>query len=218
MRSKKVQNGFTSQEEKSISVLDRNGLSSYAEGMSNLRHYRLQAGMSQARLAELAKTSQPQINKLEIGDRKLTREWAERLAPHINATAQELLFGELHRTYAPIVGYVGAGQAVYSGAAPENERVEVPPSARGPVEVVVVRGDSMYPVYRDGDRIIFEGISRSVEELINRECIVELADGRKLIKTIRRTRDGLALESFNAPLIADPIISAAWLVRWVERR
>lgn len=199
-------------------MLDRNGLASYGEGMSNLRHYRQQAGISQAQLAELAKTSQPQINKLEAGDRKLTREWAERLAPHLQATPQELMFGELGRTYAPIVGYVGAGQTVYSEAGGGADRVEVPPNARGPVEVVVVRGDSMYPVYRDGDRIIFEGISRSVEELINRECIVELADGRKLIKTIRRTRDGLALESFNAPLISDPVIAAAWLVRWVERR
>lgn len=50
--------------------------------------------MSQAQLADAANTSQPQIDRLEKGTRKLTREWAERLAPPLGLTAQELMFSD----------------------------------------------------------------------------------------------------------------------------
>jgi transcriptional regulator with XRE-family HTH domain len=64
----------------------------YRFGMSRLRDLRTKRGLSQAALAELAGTSQPQIKRLEDGVRKLTKEWAERLAPHLSTTAQALLF------------------------------------------------------------------------------------------------------------------------------
>lgn len=48
--------------------------------MSQLRELRQAAGLSQEKLAELAGTSQPQINKLEAGQRKMTVDWAVKLA------------------------------------------------------------------------------------------------------------------------------------------
>ncbi|MBP2314906.1 XRE family transcriptional regulator [Azospirillum soli] len=61
--------------------------------MSALRKARENAGLSQERLAELAGTSQPQINKLEHGQRKLTLDWAVRLAPHLGIHPEALLGG-----------------------------------------------------------------------------------------------------------------------------
>lgn len=58
-----------------------------------IRRLREDRDMSQNELAEKAGTSQPQINRLEKGERKLTKEWAERLAPHLNVTPEILLFG-----------------------------------------------------------------------------------------------------------------------------
>ncbi|MEZ2131880.1 MULTISPECIES: XRE family transcriptional regulator [unclassified Sinorhizobium] len=60
--------------------------------MSKLRELRERQGLSQQQLAELAGTSQPQIKRLETGDRKLTKEWAERLAPHLQASPEVILF------------------------------------------------------------------------------------------------------------------------------
>ncbi|SFL17881.1 S24 family peptidase [Methylorubrum salsuginis] len=60
--------------------------------MSALRHFRSKAGLSQAALASAAGTSQPQIKRLETGERTLTKDWAERLAPHIGIDARTLLF------------------------------------------------------------------------------------------------------------------------------
>lgn len=50
--------------------------------------------MTQAQLAELAATSQPQIRRLEAGERRLSKEWAQRLAPHLGVAASQLMFGE----------------------------------------------------------------------------------------------------------------------------
>ncbi|MEM6462791.1 MAG: S24 family peptidase [Pseudomonadota bacterium] len=59
-----------------------------------IRDLRESRGMTQARLAQLTATSQPQIRRLEAGERRLTKDWAERLAPHLGVSALELMFGE----------------------------------------------------------------------------------------------------------------------------
>ena len=48
--------------------------------MDELKKLREANGLSQDDLARLAGTSQPQIKRLENGERKLTKEWAIRLA------------------------------------------------------------------------------------------------------------------------------------------
>jgi len=58
-----------------------------------IKELREKLGMSQASLAEAVGTSQPQIKRLETGDRKLTKEWAERLCGPLHVTAEILLFG-----------------------------------------------------------------------------------------------------------------------------
>lgn len=62
--------------------------------MSLIRQLREQNALSQADLAAAAGTSQPQINRLETGERKMTKKWAERLAKPLNTSAIVLLFGK----------------------------------------------------------------------------------------------------------------------------
>ncbi|SMF83376.1 Phage repressor protein C, contains Cro/C1-type HTH and peptisase s24 domains [Azospirillum oryzae] len=59
--------------------------------MSTLRELRQAAGLSQEKLAELAGTSQPQINKLEAGQRKMTVDWAVKLAKPLGVEPAALL-------------------------------------------------------------------------------------------------------------------------------
>ena len=61
--------------------------------MSMIRSLREARGLTQARLAELTATSQPQIRRLEAGERQLTKDWAQRLAPHLGVSAARLMFG-----------------------------------------------------------------------------------------------------------------------------
>jgi phage repressor protein C with HTH and peptisase S24 domain len=61
--------------------------------MNMIKELREKISISQSALAELVGTSQPQIKRLESGERKLTKEWAEKIAPHLNITAESLMFG-----------------------------------------------------------------------------------------------------------------------------
>lgn len=59
-----------------------------------IKQLREKFDLSQERLADLVGTSQPQIKRLESGERKLTKEWAERIAPHLRTSAEVILFGD----------------------------------------------------------------------------------------------------------------------------
>jgi transcriptional regulator with XRE-family HTH domain len=58
---------------------------------NRLKEIRTKRKLSQQQLADLVGTSNPQIGRLENGQRKLTREWAERLASSLNCTAAEIM-------------------------------------------------------------------------------------------------------------------------------
>lgn len=60
--------------------------------MTRLKEIRLKLGLSQERLAEMVGTSQPQIKRLESGERAISRRWAERLAPVLGVSPTELVF------------------------------------------------------------------------------------------------------------------------------
>jgi transcriptional regulator with XRE-family HTH domain len=51
----------------------------------------LRARISGPRLAELVGTSKQQLHKLRHGNRKMTREWAERIAPHLGVDWPEVI-------------------------------------------------------------------------------------------------------------------------------
>ncbi len=59
-----------------------------------LKDYRVRAGLTQVKLAKLADTSGQQIGRFESGSRNITRQWAERLAPHLKCDAVDLVFGD----------------------------------------------------------------------------------------------------------------------------
>lgn len=69
----------------------------YADGMSNLRALRENRGLSQQQLAEkvVPPTSQPQIDRLEKSQRKLTKEWAVRLSRALECHWLELMADDI---------------------------------------------------------------------------------------------------------------------------
>lgn len=80
------------QAENTALVFDHCWIGEYQYGMSELTRLRTALGLTQQQLADLVKTSQPQIKRLERGERKLTKQWAQRLAPHLKVTAEALMF------------------------------------------------------------------------------------------------------------------------------
>lgn len=78
--------------------------------MSALREARLAAGLSQEELAERTGTSQPQINKLETGKRKMTLDWAVKLARPLGIDPISLMPEDRQdRSVSIVVGRSGFG-------------------------------------------------------------------------------------------------------------
>jgi DNA-binding transcriptional regulator YiaG len=135
--------------------------------------------------------------------------------PH--STAANPLF-----TLVPLVGYVGAGAVVQMmdrGAGSSAIDWIKAPKGFGAVEALGVRGDSMYPVYRDGDTVFYGGRAAELPIKVADEYVVELADGRWLIKVVEPERDGLyTLTAYNSAPIRDVEIVQAFKVRYIRRR
>lgn len=173
---------------------------------------------SQADLAEAIGTSPQQIGRLEAGKRKLTVDWMTALAQALGVGMTELLAPD--RGTVPLVGIVGAGAVIFSVDDHMKggglEEVERPVGASRSTVAVKVRGDSMKPAYRDGDVLYYDTQTNSdFDQLIGHDCIVRLADGRCLVKELRKNGVGYWLHSYNA----DPIIGAniewAAKIKWV---
>lgn len=85
---------------------------------------RLELGLTQTQLAERIGTDQSQIQRLETGKRRITKEWAERLSVALKLTPEEILFGRnvttvqspvdspvtLAVTFVPVKGETAAGR------------------------------------------------------------------------------------------------------------
>lgn len=118
-----------------------------------------------------------------------------------------------------VVGVVGSGAEVKPHEPVPLDELLTPPNAGEIEEAYVVQGDTQIPVFYDRDTI-FRGPWVEPEALVNqRECIVELVDGRKMVKTlIAGAKPGLfTLLSHNAPPLIDQDVAAAAQVRCVVR-
>lgn len=124
-------------------------------------------------------------------------------------------------TLIPVSGYIGAGALVYNidgDGGSKNIGFEKAPKGFGAVESLRVRGDSMYPVYKDGDLIFIENRATDFPLHRNTEYVVELADGRRLLKMIEPAANGLYnLVAYNAPVEPDVEIVNAQRVRYVRK-
>jgi phage repressor protein C with HTH and peptisase S24 domain len=169
-----------------------------------------EADISMAELARRVKTSPQQIDRLVKSQRKLTKEWAQKIAPFVKRSPAELLFGT---DKVKVIGYVGAGAEVIpiddhaQGAG--LEEIDRPAGVTGPVVALIVRGDSMFPRYKEGEYLL-HGDRQPPDGLVGRECVVWLADGRVLVKELMRGASGLySLFSHNAPIIENVSVEAA---------
>jgi len=187
---------------------------------NRLKELRNERGWTLQEVADKLGTTHTTVSRLEGGKRGLDGEWIEKFAALYQVTQGEIL--EPART-VPIVGYVGAGSEVhlFEGDASTEliDEAEAPPDATEHTVAVIVAGDSMEPVFRDRDLIYYETQPGDPGDLIGRECVVRLADGRTFVKILMRgSEPGLFnLFSYNAPLISDVAVQWAVRVAWVKR-
>lgn len=159
----------------------------------------------------------------ENGDRNPSRAASKRYGTAFKVRWEWLLEGEgqpsLRGLKAPVLGYVGAGANITPiDDFPQGEaldEVDLPHGAPVEAVAVIARGDSMYPRYFDGERLFYVKTAISPLELIGRECIIKLRDGRMMVKILRRGRGKkFNLESWNAPTLEDAEVEWAAPVKW----
>lgn len=155
----------------------------------------------------------------ENEDRSPSRTTAKKYAKAYKVRWEWLLEGDggptLKGATIPIEGYVGAGAEFY----PTDDGGDMgtaPAQIEENTAAVIVRGLSMYPRYLEGEVIYYSKETRSPAELVGRECIVKLTDGRIYIKMLRKgsARHLFDLESWNAPTIEDQEVEWAAPVTW----
>lgn len=123
----------------------------------------------------------------------------------------------------PVSTIVGAGDEIveYVGEDPIDEEPAPPGLEDG--EVTEVRGRSMLPLFRDGDRLFHHFLSQGDHaHLIGEAVVARLRDGRRFVKILRlgSRRGRYDLHSINpqfAPLEDQQLEAVAEIV-WVKKR
>lgn len=177
----------------------------------------------------IGKTHHMRSDKLEALARELqtTVEWLVsekgqpdvRLSDEFHLDSADVLGDKDPAPTVPLVGYVSAGaQAVLVHLpAGELDRVPAPLSHNENTRALEVRGDSLGALF-DRWLVFYDDVRSPVTpDLINKLCIVGLADGRILIKKVRRNRNGgYDLLSNTEEPITGVVIEWAALVKSME--
>jgi phage repressor protein C with HTH and peptisase S24 domain len=167
-------------------------------------------GKTQIGLAKALGVAHPQITRLLQGSRRLKADEIPKIARYLEEAPPA-------RTVR-IVGYIGAGaEVIPSDEFGPDDEIAAPPDFTDGI-ALVVRGDSMWPKYEDGDIVICESIEVDPTSLLNSYCYVQLADGHTYLKILRRgSAPGLyTLASHNAPNIEDVVIQRVYRVAWTK--
>lgn len=178
-----------------------------------IRAIRIAADMNQTQFGEVFGVGQSTVTRWEGGSMP-KGEHLKAIANFANTTVERLLGSEtLSSTpgnQIPVVGYVGAGAAVFpyddfargDGIAHINR----PSFVKGQVVAVEVQGDSLLPTAENGWRLIYAGNQTLDEDqVLNRLCVVKLVDERMMVKRVTRGTEAgrYHLVSTNAPMIED---------------
>lgn len=172
-----------------------------------------QKGKDQYGLADVLGVERSVVSKIITGKRQLKADEIEKVASYIGTPPPDRIM--------PVAYTVGAGQEVFAvdGDAPlEYEPVSGMWGIEA--ELAIVKGDSMWPLFSDGTRIIF-GPARPPRPDDHRKMrMVRLADDRLLVKVMTRTAEpGVwTLESLNAPPIEDKVVYSVAEILRIEPR
>lgn len=184
---------------------------------------RLASGMSQTALAKRVGAAQQLIGQLERGEVRSTRliyKIANALGVTANSLDPEIPLANSNKQFIPVVGYVGAGAEVLAIDDHEKggglEEIEPPYDGLSPSTVAVrVRGNSMYPTFRDGDLLLYDRQDNGdLVHLIGKDCVVSLQDGRKFIKQLKRLPTG-EYYLYSVNLDAEPIFGVE--IEWAAK-
>lgn len=195
------------------------------EWWERMNALRAERGWTHEELARRSNVSSTILRKYASGEVKQPRgATLENIATAFNMSLVDFRYGkqnpEAIKTVA-LRGKVGAGAEVNLLNNDDfNETVDAPPNACENTIAVEISGDSMFPAYESGT-VLYYSSNLPPQDMVNRRCVVKLADGRIFVKTLRSAGEGLwNLESLNplTPTMVDQIVEWAAQIDWVKPR
>ena len=155
--------------------------------------------------------SRGQFIKLERGERRLTSDYILSAAKAFGVSEAEVIS---EKGTVPLVGYVGAGAVAhyYTAADDPGEEVPMPENGNDRTVAVEARGDSLGSFFNQWLVYYDEIRTPPTSDMIGKLCVVELIDGRVLVKKLMRgSRPGLyhLLSQFESPIEDAEIVWAA---------
>lgn len=160
----------------------------------------------------------------ENGMRTFSREAAIRYSRAFRVSVDWLLTGrgpmKATRRGTPVIGFTGAGAAVFPLDSGGFDEVVAPFEVDENAVAFLVKGDSMYPVYRENTYVIARPLDDMKDALYTR-AVVTLESGQRYLKEVLPgSADGLfTLVSFApgvAPIADVRLTAAARVVGSVE--
>lgn len=171
---------------------------------NELKSLREAKGWTHEAAADAMGVSRGQFIKLERGERRMNADYIARAARAFGVTPAAVLGAQ---SSIPVVGLVGAGGAISTEHENHSEplfEVDLPFSV-GDAVGYLVRGDSMWPRYDDGDVIVVSAAHDMPDQHLGLEVVVKVGDpdgpGDRFFKRLIRGADSKTfdLESYNAP-------------------
>jgi hypothetical protein len=156
----------------------------------------------------------------ENGQTPVPAKAAEDYAKAFKVSAAWIMYGEgsRRRRTTPVTLSVAPGAELVD--LPESaSETDLPADLPAGATPVIVRDESLYPRYYSGEGFFYLDRQRTPDDLIGKECVVQLKNGKRLVGILRRgsRRRVFNIERWQFPLLEDQEISwAARTRRWPE--
>lgn len=159
--------------------------------------------LNQAQLAKRLRVTQPTVSRWVGGTQRPEIDQHQRIAKEAQRLGLDRMIEELEaagvedeeqpKPTVPVKGYVSAGAAAHYLPLSNNELdwVDAPKDATEKTIALEIRGDSLGALF-DRWLVFYDEVRSPVtSDLIGKTCVVGLADGRILVKKLKRARDDL---------------------------
>lgn len=177
---------------------------------SNLKHLRLQAGMTQEELAKKLDKDYSTIGKWELGQRSPIMTDVIRIANLFDVSLEKLIGQSIiydnaeqikldsNTVQIPVLGVIKAGVPI-EAQQDIKEYIEIPKSwTRGGKSFygLYISGDSMLPKYESKDIVIFEQTS-DYQVANGKDCAVMVNGDDATFKKVFLDDEGITLQAYN---------------------
>lgn len=181
---------------------------------NNIRKLRSERGLTLEQLADAVNTNAAMIQKLEVGERRLTHQWMIRISGPLNCSPEELISNGAH-SMLPILGTLKSGLITMNNTADkldEKQWVKTPSWVEYSEDLYIIKveDDSMAPRVYKGDSVIVKKSSEPICGELNSRAphIVTIKGGDTLLRLVRKgyTFGKYNLLGHNTDMIEDVIL------------